>query len=125
MSLFRARFDRLMGVSGRTSKVAAILGLAVLALHWAVMAAFIVPRLGSLGYVRLHYTATLGVDWVGQWWKLFTFPIAGTVIAFVNALLSGMLIKSTPRGDIVIHCTTALLQIMLATAGIMALLLNS
>ena len=118
------KIEALFGTPDRVSKIAAIVGLVVLAAHWGLVFAFIVPRLGTLGFVRLHHTATLGVDWIGEWWKLFVFPIAGCAAFFVNALLSGILTRRTVRAAPVIHVTTACLQVLLATAGVIALLLN-
>lgn len=120
----RKTIESLLGIADRTSRTAAAAALGVLLAHWAFVFAFVWPRLGTLEFLRLHHTATLGVDWVGRWWLIFIFPLVGFAAFFVNGALSGILVARAKRLPPVIYATTAGLECLLAAAGAMAVLLN-
>lgn len=98
--------------------------LGVLVAHWIVVFAFVVPRLGTLEFLRLHYTATIGVDWIGAWWMIFSFPVFGLFVYFVNIYFANLLTKQHRSLAIVVHASTALTEMALAFGGIAAVLLN-
>ena len=113
------------GIHDRISFACAAAGAAVLALHWASIIIFLFPRIGSLRFLRLHYTAEWGVDWVGAWWHVFTFPVLGCAVFFVNGALSGMLSKRRRLYASAVHVVTFAIQLSVAGAGVTAILLNS
>lgn len=115
----------MFGLHDRASTAAAIIAAAVLLLNWGLIIAFLVPRLGTLHFLRLHYTAALGVDWVAEWWKVFSFPIFGCAALFVNGFFSGILSKKHRMLGLVILFSTVAVEMILAGGGAMAILLNS
>ena len=121
----RQFFQDRFGLHDKPSRVVAIVAAAVLLLNWAAIVAFLIPRAGSLRFLRLHYTAALGVDWVAEWWKVFAFPLLGVAVFFVNGVFSGILSKKHPMLGLVILFSTAAIEMILAGGGIMAILLNS
>jgi len=42
----------------------------------------------GLDQIFLHYNITFGVDYVGEWWKIFYLPAGGLVVMVFNFLLS-------------------------------------
>lgn len=108
----------------RTSTALLAFSLSVLVTHWVVVFAFVVPRLGTLEFLRLHYTALLGVDWIGVWWMIFSFPVFGLLVFFVNLYFANVLSKQHRSLSVVAHASTALTEIALAFGGIAAVLLN-
>jgi len=103
----------------------AAVALAILAFHWIAIFSFILPRTGRLDFLRLHYTAALGVDWVGVWWMIFVFPLLGLLTLLINGLLSGILSRKQPLYGLMILGATVCLEIVLAIGGGAAVLLNS
>src|SRR3989339_697660 len=116
--------ERLFGLYGRKAELAAVLSLVILLMHWSFLLWFSISRLGTLDFLRLHYTAALGVDWIDVWWKLFVFPGFGLATFLVNAVLSGRLARSHRLLGLVIMWTTVFLEVVFAVGGVMAVLLN-
>lgn len=108
----------------RISTALLTFSLSVLVAHWLAIFAFVIPRLGTLGFLRLHYTAAIGVDWIGSWWMVFSFPVFGLLVFFVNLSLENVLTRQHRSLAIVVHVSTALTEIALAFGGIAAVLLN-
>ncbi len=98
--------------------------LGILVGHWVAVFFFVVPRLGTLEFLRLHYTARLGVDWIGQWWMIFSFPIFGLAVFFVNLYFADVLARQHRSLGFVAHTSTLLTEAALAFGGIAAILLN-
>ena len=92
--------------------------------HWASVLFFVVPRLGTLQFLRLHYTARLGVDWIGQWWMILSFPLFGLAVFFVNLYFADVLSRQSRSLGLVAHTSTLLTEAALAFGGIAAVLLN-
>ncbi|MEA3249209.1 MAG: hypothetical protein U9Q03_02530 [Patescibacteria group bacterium] len=116
--------DRVFGIHDRTMEIMAGVAMAVLIVHWMLVMWFIVSRLGSLDFLRLHYTAALGVDWIAVWWMVLIFPGFGLLLFFVNAAFAGLLSKQYRLFSPVIMSITVFLEVVVAIGGIMALLLN-
>lgn len=114
-----------MGVHDRMSAALTIASATVLSAHLGVILLFIIPRRADLGFLRLHYTVALGVDWVAEWWKLFVFPAMGAGIFLLNAVFSGMLSATHRTLGLVMLSATATLELALMGGGLMAVLLNS
>lgn len=121
----RRRIAGFAPLQQRAARIAAWFSLAVLALHWALIVQFVAVRAGALSFLRLHYTAALGVDWVGSWWLIFTFPLFGLATFVVNLRLAGSLSRVRPAFGTIMMVATALLQLLFAAAGSIAILLNS
>ena len=119
------RIRELFGLHDRTSAILALVAGLVLLLNWAAIIAFLAPRLGTLRFLRLHYTAALGVDWEAEWWKVFSFPILGCATFFINGFLSGMLARKHRMLGLTVLFATAVIEMALAGGGVMAIMLNS
>lgn len=108
----------------RAMRVSAALAFAVLAAHWALVMAFVVPRIGTLRFLRLHYTASQGVDWVGEWYAIFTFPAIGLLAFFGNLAFATTLAKGNRQMGRMVLVATVLIELVLAAGGVIAVLLN-
>jgi hypothetical protein len=108
----------------RASRILVAAASAILVLHWALVIAFVVPRLGTLTFLRLHYSAAQGVDWLGDWRALFVFPGIGAAALLVNVPLAASLGR-TRRGLCRLVLTgTLVIEAFLAVGGTLAVLLN-
>ena len=105
-------------------RIAAAGAFTVLMVHWAFIVAFIVPRLGSLRFLRLHYSAAQGIDWIDDWHAIFTFPALGLAAFFCNVAFAVVLAKRDPLLGRMLMAATVVVELMLAVGGIIAVLLN-
>lgn len=110
-------------MDGFTRAIAA-LAIIPLVLQWTAILAFVIPRLGTLHFLRLHYTAAQGVDWVDVWYAIFLFPMFGLAIFAVNLAIAVRLGRRNPSLGHVVIVATAFIEAMLAVSGIIAVLLN-
>ena len=108
----------------RPMRAAAVTAFAVLVAHWLFILAFVVPRLGGLSFLRLHYTATHGIDWVAKWQAIFTFPGVGLAAFFVNVAIAAALARSNRSLGRIVLGAAVLIEILLAAGGVLAVLLN-
>ena len=124
MEQFRFRRTGFLATWDKTSRRLVIGGFFILILHWLFILGFIFPRLGTLRFLRLHSMAMIGVNWVDVWWKIFLFPVVGTVAFFINFLFSSFFIKRTRLLSGIILSANLVLQILFAVGGIFVISLN-
>ena len=124
MAGFLHHFLRKPPFGERVARVATASAILVLAVHWILVAHFVIVRLGDLKFLRLHYAAGIGVDWVDRWWYLFVFPFFGLLSFVVNAWLATVLAKRKTALGVLILVATAVLEIFFVAGGLIALLLN-
>lgn len=62
-----------------------IVSLLLNAVLWLLILFRAIPTTDS---VPLHYSLTFGIDWLGGWGKLFTYPIAGLLLIVINTWLA-------------------------------------
>ena len=55
-------------------------------INWIVSAIFI--NYNELYSIILHYNVYLGVDFIGEWWRIYLIPAIGTFIALLNFFLA-------------------------------------
>ena len=108
----------------RFAKVCSVLAVLPIVLLWGLTVAFVLPRGGQLDFLRLHYIAGRGVDWVGDWRMLFVFPVLGTVIWVVNRLLAARLARTSHELARLVMAVTVVIEACIATGGTLAVLLN-
>jgi len=124
MPIGRANLTKFFGISSRSGWVLWSLAVAALAVNWLTIIVFLAFHSGTSGFLRLHYTVALGVDWVAEWWKIFLYPGAGLVIFFINGFFSGILTKKHRMLGSLALGATAVVEMLLAVGGILAVMLN-
>lgn len=97
---------------------------AVLVVHMAAVFFYVVPRVGRLQFLRLHYTVSLGIDWIAPWWQLFVFPGLGLAVFMTNGAAASAVTGRLPPLARFLQLLTLALEVGLAAAGIIAILLN-
>ncbi|HTK04366.1 MAG TPA: hypothetical protein VL500_02185 [Candidatus Eisenbacteria bacterium] len=108
----------------RTMRIAAAGAFMVLMVHWAFIVAFVVPRLGALRFLRLHYSAAQGIDWIDDWHAIFTFPALGLAAFFCNVAFAVVLAKRDRLLGRMMMFATVIVELLLAVGGVIAVLLN-
>lgn len=86
--------------------------------------AYVVPRWGELRFLRLHYTAALGIDWVADWRWLFVFPALAWAILPVNGWLAGRLAGRQRRLGLMMLAATLLVETFILAGAGLAVSLN-
>jgi hypothetical protein len=120
----KTKFEEWFGLTDRASAVLVGLTGAAFAANLGAVGSFVLPRLGKLGFLRLHYTSRLGVDWIDDWWMIFTFPVVGLIIFFLNGWLAGQLARRHRSLGHLVHTYSAVVETILAVAAIIAVVLN-
>lgn len=98
--------------------------LLALIAHWGIIAAFIVPRLGNLGFLRLHYTARQGVDWVDAWYVILLFPVFATLTLLTNSLFAARFAQRNKALARIVLLATMAIEILMTVGGVLVVLLN-
>ena len=108
----------------RQMRLTAAAAFGVLMVHWAVIVAFVIPRLGELRFLRLHYSAAQGIDWIGDWRAIFTFPAIGLAAFFCNVIFASSLGRRDRALGRLLMGGTVIVELILAIGGVIAVLLN-
>lgn len=121
----RDNLEKFFGIRSRTGWLFMVLAAVALAANWLAVVIFLASRPAGLpDFLRLHYTAALGVDWVAEWWKIFIYPGVGLAVFFINGFFSGILAKRHRMLGLLILGTTAVMEVLLTVAGFLAVMLN-
>ncbi|OGY31015.1 MAG: hypothetical protein A3C02_02190 [Candidatus Andersenbacteria bacterium RIFCSPHIGHO2_02_FULL_45_11] len=68
----------------------------------------------------LHYTAGIGVDFIGDGWQIVTLPGIGTLLLVVNIVLARFVEKTSPLAFWILWGSVPVLEcVLLATYGIL------
>lgn len=73
----------------------------------------------------LHYTVYFGVDWTGEWYKLFLLPAAGFLILIVNFVLGYFVYKSQKLLSYFLVLSSVFLEILVLVQSVMLVMMNS
>lgn len=120
---FRKNVSAGSRMDGATRALAAVAFVPLL-IQWAFIVGFVVPRLGSLHFLRMHYDARGGVDWVDVWYAIFLYPAIGLAAFAVNLALAIHLAKRDQRLSRALLVATAFIEVLLAAGGVIVVLLN-
>lgn len=72
----------------------------------------------------LHYSIYLGVDEVGAWYRLFLFPLSGTIILAVNTVMAMRYMETAKLFSLFLIYSSLCLQVLLGIEGSLILLRN-
>jgi hypothetical protein len=72
----------------------------------------------SMSYVPLHYNIYFGIDYFGNWQKLFLIPLAGIFIFIINVFLSLLIIDKKRDFSFFLMNSATFCQILLFFSSI-------
>lgn len=72
----------------------------------------------------LHYTAGIGIDFIGQGWQIITLPSIGAILIAVNVILARYIKKASEKAFWILWLSMPFLQLLLLATYIMLLRLN-
>lgn len=84
----------------------------------------ILPLIYGQSTVPLHYNVHLGVDSIGEWWKIYLTPAIGLLFIAVNLIVARMTWKKEPMLAYLAAASTLLMHIILCIAVLCIVLLN-
>lgn len=113
-----------LGIKSGFSLAMAIFSLLINLANFLLVGLFLLARSNNLNFLRLHYTVVLGVDWIGEWWKIFIFAIFGLGFIVINAVMAGILGHKSALTSLVMWITTMLIEVSLLVASVFAILIN-
>lgn len=74
--------------------------------------------------IALHYNIYLGIDLIGNWYKIYFLPLLGLIILLVNTLLAYYILKKERILAYFLVSASTFAQIILLVAGAIVVLLN-
>lgn len=74
--------------------------------------------------VILHYNIYFGIDLIGDWYKIYTLPLFGLVIFFINSLLSVIIYQKEKNLGYFLMTVNSIVQIFLMLSGVFIILQN-
>ncbi len=84
----------------------------------------IVPMIYGQTAVPLHYNVHIGVDTVGDWWRIYTVPVVALLVLLVNFGLARFFFRRERALSYMAFGATLLLEGVLFIATIFIILLN-
>ena len=124
MSMFKEKLAKFFGVQDWAATALVWASFLVCLANIILVAVFVIPRWGDLGFLRLHYTVALGVDWVDDWRYIFVFPALATVVFVFNGWLAGRLSVLHRRLGIMLLGLTVIIETFIVIGGAIATSLN-
>ncbi|MBN1585087.1 hypothetical protein JW899_01835 [Candidatus Uhrbacteria bacterium] len=121
---FRRKLADFFGLRGWLSVSLTGLSFLLCLANAVLVFVFLVSRWGHLGFLRLHYTAALGIDWVDGWRWMLVFPGLAVLFFSANGYLSGYLARRHHRLGLMMSGLTVLVLAAVLAGGALAVSLN-
>ena len=74
--------------------------------------------------IFLHYNILFGVDYVGEWWKVFYLPLVGLFIFITNFVVGWVLFHKDKFVSIILNAVSLIAQVFLLVASALLVFLN-
>lgn len=74
--------------------------------------------------IFLHYNILFGVDYIGDWWRVYGLGATGSLILFINFLLGWFLFAQDKFISLVINAVSFLSNVFLLIAAALLVFLN-
>ena len=124
MALITRTWREALGVTERASATVAVVAAFFMLATVGMVVAFLLPQTRHEGFLRLHYTSALGVDWFGPWPWLLVYPAGAIALGAVNATVAGLLAPHHRIYAAAAWCATAALQTAIAATTLAVLVVN-
>ena len=74
--------------------------------------------------IFLHYNILFGVDYIGEWWRVFFMPMTGLLIFVLNFLVGWALFHKDKFVSIILNAVNVMCQILVLVASSLLIFLN-
>lgn len=73
----------------------------------------------------LHYTAGVGIDFIGNGWQIVVLPSIGAMVLLLNGVLAYMVRTISPLASWIFWASIPMMQVLLVGTYLILLKLNS
>lgn len=73
----------------------------------------------------LHYNIYLGIDWIGEWYKVFIYPLIGFIIFILNLSLTILFFEKEKFLSYLLIFSITFSEILIFIAGLAVVWINS
>lgn len=73
----------------------------------------------------LHYSAVVGVDFIGESHHVYLLPLAGLLVLLGNAVLGWLIRRTSTRASVIVWIAMLVVQVILALSFVTLWRLNS
>ena len=98
-----------------------ILALLINIANWVWILLYIRPQ---NDLIFLHYNILFGVDYIGEWWRIYFVAITGLIIFIINFLLGWLLFSKDKFVSILMNIVNVISQVFLLIATAILVFLN-
>lgn len=74
--------------------------------------------------IFLHYNVLFGVDYIGEWWRVYAVPVTGFVIFVANFMVGWVFFRKDKFVSELLNTASAICQIFLLIAAALLVFLN-
>jgi len=84
-----------------------------------------IPLYKSNKQLFLHYNIYFGIDWIGQWYKIFIYPLLGALIFIINLSLGILFYNKEKVITYLLLFSATFCEIIICIASLAVLWINS
>ena len=85
----------------------------------------LIPNLGDVSYIPLHYNIYYGIDRFGPWYYIFILPALGFLFLLINIIFESIFVKREFILSLFFAVTTIVVEATLLGSMILIVLLNT
>jgi len=74
--------------------------------------------------IFLHYNVLFGVDFIGEWWRVYYLPLTGLFIIVINFVIGWLLFQKDKFISIILQSVSLICQIFLLVVSALLVFLN-
>ena len=109
-------------LKNRFNFIALVLSVSLNLANWLWLITQIRPQ---AELIFLHYNILFGVDYVGEWWKVYYVPLTGLIIILINFIVGWFLFNKDKFVAILLNIASILSQAFLFIAAALLVFLNA
>lgn len=106
----------------RFNLVMLVLALLINIVNWFWIVLRIRPQ---SDLIFLHYNVLFGVDYIGEWWRVYFIALTGLIILIFNFLLGWLLFNKDKFVSVIMNIVNVISQIFLLIATAILVFLNA
>jgi hypothetical protein len=74
--------------------------------------------------IFLHYNILFGVDYIGEWWRVFYIPTIGLLILFINFVIGWVLFSKDKFISVILNAISVISGVFLLVIAALLVFLN-
>lgn len=75
--------------------------------------------------IFLHYNILFGVDYIGEWWRVYFMPLTGLLIFILNFVVGWALFHKDKFVSIILNAVNLMCQVLILVASALLIFLNT